>query len=211
MTFKEELEKKLCSSKFRLINEKIYTKNTVNLSKRAMEEYHRGYEEQLKKWPVDPLDVIVERIKQIKNDNIADIGCGGGRLMERLSGYVVHSFDLYPINKKIIKCDMKKIPLEDNSVDVVVYCLSLMKNNVFEIIKEGNRILSDGGRMIIAEVKSRVKNFKSFIHAIEKVGFKHQDNEFRNSHFIVCEFIKVESCKLKKHMIKLEPCKFIKR
>jgi len=55
----------------------------------------------------------------------------------------------------VIACDVRKTPLETNEVDAVVFCLALMAERVDDFIKEANRILKTGGKLFIAEVKSR--------------------------------------------------------
>lgn len=44
----------------------------------------------------------------------------------------------------VTACDMANVPLEKNSVDVVVFCLSLMGTNLSDYILEANRILKTG-------------------------------------------------------------------
>lgn len=43
-------------------------------------QYHRGFREQVEKWPVHPLDVIIEWIRKHPKARIADFGCGEARL-----------------------------------------------------------------------------------------------------------------------------------
>ena len=50
-------------------------------------------------------------------------------------------------------CDIRKTPLEEGSVNVAVFSLSLMATNVNDFILEANRILVNGGKLIIAEGK----------------------------------------------------------
>ena len=58
----------------------------------------------------------------------------------------------------IIACDIAHVPLQNSSVDIVVFCLSLMGTNIMEFIKEAHRILRVGGLIKIAEVRSRFHN-----------------------------------------------------
>lgn len=71
---------------------------------------------------------------------IADMGCGDANLAKSVS-QKVHSFDLVANNDLVTACDMAKVPLKDQSVDVVVFCLSLMGTNLTDYLKEANRIL----------------------------------------------------------------------
>jgi ribosomal RNA-processing protein 8 len=58
-------------------------------------------------------------------------------------------------NERVTACDVRKTPLETNAVDAVVFCLALMAERVDDFIKEANRLLKTGGKLFIAEVKSR--------------------------------------------------------
>ena len=52
---------------------------------------------------------------------------------------------------RVTACDIRNTPLEDGSVNVVVFSLSLMATNVNDFILEANRILVTGGKLVIAE------------------------------------------------------------
>ena len=71
--------------------------------------------------------------------------------------FKVHSFDLVSPNKFVTACDMSNVPLEDKSVDVCVFCLSLMGTNLADFIREAHRVLKNDGRVKIAEVRSRIE------------------------------------------------------
>lgn len=47
-------------------------------------------------------------------------------------------------NDLVTACDMSKLPLENESVDIVVFCLSLMGTNLVEFVREAHRILKMG-------------------------------------------------------------------
>ena len=63
---------------------------------------------------------------------IADFGCGEARLAQALSSTCkqIYSFDLVALNDKITVCDFSKTPLENESIDIAVFCLSLMGTNL---------------------------------------------------------------------------------
>lgn len=50
---------------------------------------------------------------------------------------------------------MTDVPLKTASVDAAVFCLSLMGVDYGDAILEARRVLRDGGRLFIAEVRSR--------------------------------------------------------
>lgn len=74
---------------------------------------------------------------------IADLGCGEAKLAKSVP-QTVHSFDLVAVNEYITACDMSKVQLENESVDVAIFCLSLMGSNIKEYLFEANRILKIG-------------------------------------------------------------------
>lgn len=74
---------------------------------------------------------------------VADFGCGEARLAESVS-QKCYSFDLVAANKKVIACNMAHTPLSPESVNVAVFCLSLMGTNLKDFLLEANRVLKIG-------------------------------------------------------------------
>lgn len=177
----QRMQKKLDSGKFRMLNESMYT-TTGNESRKLMSEnpqlfevYHTGYSEQVKRWPSNPLDDIVKHLsEQDSSLRIADLGCGEARIAREVPQKHVKSFDLVATNEKVIECDIASVPLPDSSVDVAVFCLSLMGTNYGDFIKEARRILVPKGLVLVAEVASRFEDQdpKSFIAGVESLGFR---------------------------------------
>lgn len=158
----EESRKRLSMTQFRHMNQFLYT----NPSKSAVDymdgdkftEYHDAYSQIASSWPVKPIDMIIDKISKLKMKRpiIADIGCGSVPLIaDKLKKATVHSYDLVSLDDRVEVADATNIPLEDASVDIVVYSLSLMATDVNAQIAEGTRILKVGGMMFIAEVTSR--------------------------------------------------------
>lgn len=54
------------------------------------------------------------------------------------------------------------VPLKDKSVDIVVFCLSLMGTNFPSFLLEANRVLRPGGTVFVAEVLSRFTDVNMF-------------------------------------------------
>lgn len=75
---------------------------------------------------------------------MADFGCGEAQLASSLPDATVHSFDLVAASDLVTVCNMAHTPLQANSVDVAVFCLSLMGTNLSDFIKEANRVLKEG-------------------------------------------------------------------
>lgn len=72
---------------------------------------------------------------------------------------------------RVTACDIRKTPLEESSVDLAVFCLSLMAEQVDDFIKEANRILKPSAKLIIAEVTSRIENMAKFKRGLGAYGF----------------------------------------
>lgn len=97
-----KMMEKLSGSRFRWINEKLYTMSSEDALKlfedqpSLFEDYHTGFRSQVQGWPENPVDVLVGQIKsrserpvnapgglpglQTKQVVIADMGCGEAQL-----------------------------------------------------------------------------------------------------------------------------------
>jgi len=136
-------------SKFRWINEQLYTKSSNDSftlfkeNKQTFHDYHEGYSQMVAKWPKNPLDIIIKELKkdEYKGKTIIDLGCGTGRLAEEVKGGKVLSYDFVAANPWVIECDIAHLPLKDEEADIAVFCLSLMGTNYLEFIAEANRCL----------------------------------------------------------------------
>ncbi|XP_026326758.1 ribosomal RNA-processing protein 8 [Hyposmocoma kahamanoa] len=211
---------RLKAAQFRYINEKLYTstgseaKELFQSDPSAFQTYHQGYQLQVKKWPVNPLDVIVKKIlKMPKSYIIADMGCGEATLSKRVP-HAVRSFDLVSTTPGVEVCDMARTPLLAASVDVAVYCLALMGTDLTQYLVEANRILKMGGQLQIAEVESRFDNVESFAHDVEKLGFKLKNLDKSHKVFFFMQFVKIRDSPKKKNKLPsltLKPCLYKRR
>jgi ribosomal RNA-processing protein 8 len=224
------------SAQFRWLNEKLYT-TTGQMALQFFKEdptafvaYHTGFRRQVSKWPMNPVEVIVNKLKKdiakskSKPFVIADLGCGEAKiaqvfLAEKNSGVQVHSFDLVAVNEHVTICDITHLPLEKESVDAVVFCLSLMGTNFVRYLMEASRVLKIGGVLHIAEVESRFQNKQKFANILERLGFVLR-NKKENKYFHLFELIKEDDQELstpqQKRMVKagsviLKPCVYKKR
>lgn len=223
-----DAKRKLKSARFRFINEKLYTQSGVESLKmfqsddegiQAFRIYHEGFAEQAMKWPTNPLDLIISSIMKKKSDSlvIADFGCGEARLARTLSASCkkIHSFDLVALNDEITACNFSKTPLDSESVDIAVFCLSLMGTNIRDYLKEANRVLKLGGILKIAEVESRFHgemDIDSFIAFVEKCGFNMKWKDLKKKYFYLMDFKKTSVYRKKKIPdVSLKPCLYKKR
>jgi len=160
-----EAKKKLKASRFRYLNELLYTQVRISwegvfksffqpgsksnkmfrADRPAFKTYHEGYMDQLAKWPSDPLEpIVIALMKRSDSPIVADFGCGEARLAQSVPHLRVHSFDFVALNERVTECDMANTPLENGSVDVAVFCLSLMGTNLKDFLREANRVLKEG-------------------------------------------------------------------
>lgn len=71
LSLRERMMEKLNAAKFRYINQQIYTKNSKEAKKLfendkgAFKEYHEGYKQQVERWPLNPVDVIIKSIRKM--------------------------------------------------------------------------------------------------------------------------------------------------
>ena len=100
------------------------------------------------------------------------MGCGDAFLARHLKDLKIHSFDLVKYNENITVSDIKNVPLENESVDVVVFCLSLMGKNFVEFLSESRRILKPEGILIVCEISSRIVSEKSFLQIFGLLDYK---------------------------------------
>ena len=165
-------------------------------------DYHEGYRQQVDKWPKNPLDLIISQLQKGKHisHSIGDFGCGEGKLELRLkeSGHKgkIYSFDVGKCADHVVQTDIANVPLPDNSLDVVVFSLSLMGTNFPDFLVEANRVLKADGLVIIAEVLSRFEDVNTFIkHMRDETGFKPLSVQKLKEFFYLMVFKKVESAK----------------
>ncbi|KAI6221450.1 Nucleolar GTP-binding protein 1 [Aphelenchoides fujianensis] len=217
----ESLEERLTAARFRFLNEQLYTTAANEASGIFGEDadsflaYHRGYQNQVRKWPLNPLERIIADLTKLPAGTvIADMGCGEAQIAQRLARkqLTVHSFDLVAANEHVTACNIANTPLEDESVDVVVFCLSLMGTNLGLFFREANRILRMGGKLKIAEVSSRFRNVKKFIEAVEQMGFVCKNERNLTDYFLLMNFQKNGKVQQKRPTgLILDPCLYKKR
>ncbi|PZC80083.1 hypothetical protein B5X24_HaOG215424 [Helicoverpa armigera] len=217
---RDRMLERLKAAQFRYLNEKLYTSSGSEAQQlfqsdpAAFQTYHQGYQLQVKKWPVNPLDVIVKKIMKLpKTHLIADLGCGEAALSRRVP-HKVRSFDLVASAPGVEACDMARTPLLSASMDVTVYCLALMGTDLTQYLVEANRVLKMGGHLLIAEVESRFDKVEDFAKEVERLGFKLKQLDKSNKVFFFMEFSKIRDPPVKKAKLPaltLKPCLYKRR
>lgn len=118
---------------------------------------------------------------------IADLGCGDAEFARSLTPSAkklqlkLLSFDLQsPDASLVTKADIANLPVTDGSVDVTIFCLSLMGTNWVSFVEEAWRVLrGDGkGECWVSEVKSR---FGKVNRKKAQIGLKRPDAEMSNT------------------------------
>ncbi|XP_043584438.1 ribosomal RNA-processing protein 8 [Bombus pyrosoma] len=219
-SLRQRMMTKLKASRFRYLNETLYNNESSESKKYfkndpdAFKAYHEGYKQQVDQWPVNPLDIVIASVKKVPKEYIvADFGCGEARLATEVP-HKVHSFDFVSLNENVTACDVAHTNLLTSSVNVVVFCLSLMGTNLKDYIIEANRVLKKGGILKIAEVESRFEQVKDFIEAINSYGFKIIWKDLSHNLFYFLDFEKEKDIKGKRNNlppITLKPCLYKKR
>ncbi len=119
------------------------------------EQYHTLYREARKDWAVVPYEELIRWCQARSGYVIGDFGCGEAKLAEVVSDrHTVHSFDHVAVNDDVVACDMVHVPLDDETLDVAVFSLSLMGANFTDYIREAYRTLKLDGQLHIIEVTS---------------------------------------------------------
>ncbi|XP_023739286.1 ribosomal RNA-processing protein 8 [Lactuca sativa] len=225
LSFLEKMKAKLAGGHFRMINEKLYTcsgDEALNYFKEdpsLFNMYHTGYQEQMSRWPEQPVNIIMKWLKDHPSSLVvADFGCGDARLAKGVKNKVF-SIDLVSKDPSVIACDMSNTPLETSSVDVAVFCLSLMGTNFPNYLQEAHRVLKPSGWLLIAEVKSRFDpnnggaDPDTFCEAVCELGFTSVSKDFSNKMFILLYFKKKPKNKVSKgiNWPELKPCLYKRR
>lgn len=215
------MAQRLDGARFRYLNEQLYSTPSSAAQRLFQEDpeafllYHRGFQSQVKKWPLHPVDRIARDLRHRPASLVvADFGCGDCRLASSIRN-PVHCFDLASLDPRVTVCDMAQVPLEDESVDVAVFCLSLMGTNIRDFLEEANRVLKPGGLLKVAEVSSRFEDVRNFLGAVSKLGFKVISKDLSNSHFFLFDFQKTGpprvGPKAQLSGLKLQPCLYKRR
>lgn len=214
----QKVAKKIGGARFRWINQKLYTCSSHDAAQLFVDEpdlfvlYHKGFKEQVEQWPVNPLDNLIEFIKGFSPETVVtDFGCGEARLAQSVP-QCVHSFDFVAVNDHVVSCDMSHVPLDDSSVDVGVFCLSLMGVNLVDYLLEARRVIKLKGILKIYEIQSRIVSVDEFVSQVESLGFKFRRKVSLSKMFVDLEFVvkNKRTCSVKEVHVELKPC-FYKR
>ena len=92
-----------------------------------------------------PYEEVIRWAEKRSGYVIGDFGCGKAKLAAALGNrHTVHSFDYVAANGAVIACDMAHVPMEDETLDVAVFSLSLMGANFTDYMREARRPIHAG-------------------------------------------------------------------
>jgi ubiquinone/menaquinone biosynthesis C-methylase UbiE len=135
-------------------------------------QYHTLYREARKDWAVVPYEEMIRWCGQRSGYVIGDFGCGEAKLAEAVADrHTVHSFDHVAVNDDVVACDLTHVPLDDATLDVAIFSLSLMGANFADYIREANRTLKLDGQLHVIEATARFTDRNGFAKALEGLGF----------------------------------------
>jgi hypothetical protein len=156
------------------------------------EQYHTLYRKARESWTVVPYEEVIRWARAREGYVIGDFGCGEALLAAAVGDrHTVHSFDHVAINDNVVAGDMAHVPLEDASLGVAVFCLSLMGANFTDYLREAHRTLKLDGLLLIWEAASRFDDPSAFCRNLERLGFRAHAPETRGA-FVFIEARKTE-------------------
>jgi len=134
--------------------------------------YHTLYRQLRETWPVVPFKEEIRWLSERDGYVVGDFGCGEAFIAaEAGDKHTIHSFDHVAIDKRVIACDIAHVPLEDDTLDLAIFCLSLMGSNFTDYIREAHRCLHIDGHLHVWEAASYFDDIKKFAAALAKLGF----------------------------------------
>lgn len=135
--------------------------------------YHTMYQELRKTWEVVPFQEEIRWLKQREGLTVGDFGCGEAIIAAAVSDrHLVHSFDHVAINDTVVACDIAATTLDDDCLDVAIFCLSLMGANFTDYVREAHRCLRLDGELHIWEPASYFDDPADFCSDLARLGFE---------------------------------------
>lgn len=126
----------------------------------------------------DPVGTVIS-LHSIIPDNVLEIGCSNGWRLDELSEkYGCNVFGIDPKESKlpwITTGTAEKLPYKDGTFDLVIYgfCLYLVdRDDLFKVVMEGDRVLADGGHLIIHDFSPEYPHKRPYEHCEGVYSYK---------------------------------------
>ncbi len=135
--------------------------------------YHTMYQQLRKSWTVVPYKEEIQWLSERQRKLVVgDFGCGEALIAAAVSDrHQVHSFDHVAINDSVVACDIARVPMESGTLDVAIFCLSLMGANFTDYVREAHRCLRLDGLLHVWEPASYFSDVNRFCSALGRLGF----------------------------------------
>ena len=151
-------------------SQKTHTRLEANPEEWA--HYHTMYQSLRESWEVVPFKEEIRWLEQREGYTVADFGCGEAMIAEAVGErHQVFSFDHVAINDNVRACDITAVSLDDGSLDVAIFCLSLMGANFTEYLREAHRCLRVDGELHVWEPASYFEDVEQFCADLGHLGF----------------------------------------
>jgi hypothetical protein len=135
-------------------------------------EYHSRYRQTRREWPLVPFEQLIDYYADDQGLVIGDFGCGVAGLAAALGDrHTVCSFDHVAIDASVTACDVAHTPLKQASLDVAIFCLSLMGSNFADYLREAARTLKRDRVLHIYEATTRFGSTHAEVEANRR-GFR---------------------------------------
>ncbi len=140
-------------------------------------QYHTLYQNARRTWEIIPYAETIKWLEKRSNLVVGDFGCGEAIIAKEISEkHTIHNFDYIAINDSVMECDISKVPLIDEELDVAVFNLSLMGKNYMDYLVEAKRVLKLDGQLLIYEVESQSREAAELVKTLESLGFNIIEN-----------------------------------
>ena len=165
----KENKRERVKSEISLLHKEYKTLKSENLNKKFKEQpelwitYHQISEENEASFPEEeiPRNRIIQELNKIKTKrpkNVVDMGCGKGQISQYYKDdkrFQFTNYDHISSNDTVISCDISKLPLEEDAVEICILSLAMWGSNCREYIMEAYRILESNGILYIVEPTKR--------------------------------------------------------
>ena len=145
--------------------------------------YHSISEENEKSFPEDgiPRNRIIRELNKIKTNRqrvVIDMGCGKAQISEFFktdTRFKFINYDHIKSNETVVSCDISRIPLGEDSVEICILSLAMWGSNCKSYLSEAYRVLESGGKLYMIEPTKRwtettnADRLKTLLH---ESGFK---------------------------------------